>query len=298
MMNLAPDPWIVRQSDQDSSVNFIKQTEDRGYLEARFVQRDPSYFIVYLSSHTGCRHACRFCHLTATGQTMMRPTTSAEYIDQASRVLAHYSSLIKSRPRTEGVVHFNFMARGEALSNPYFTSGSQNIFDFLSALAETFNLQAKFLVSTIIPKDFNGSLARILADPRSTPYYSLYSVNHDFRRRWLPNAKSADAGLDLMAEYQSRTGREIVIHGAFIAGQNDSDDDVLAMIREIKGRGLRARFNLVRYNPYDVRSGEEPDDDKLQAIFDLIQREMPHDGNRIVPRVGFDVQASCGMFVR
>ena len=94
-------------SKLDASVNWIFDTG----VEARYVQRVQDYFIVYLSSHTGCNKACRFCHLTQTGQTSFQHVTLEEYKQQAEVVLAHYDNLIKNGMPTATRVNFNFMSR-------------------------------------------------------------------------------------------------------------------------------------------------------------------------------------------
>lgn len=100
------------KSGQDASVNWDRPA-GVGRLEARYVRRCPDYFVVYLSSQTGCAQGCRMCHLTATGQTRLRDAMFGEMIEQARTVLEHY--------RREGpsarTVHFNFMARGEPLAS-------------------------------------------------------------------------------------------------------------------------------------------------------------------------------------
>lgn len=289
--------WETLASAQDASVNHVLAHADGGHWESRFVQRDPSYFICYLSSHTGCAHACRFCHLTATRQTMMSPATVEQYLTQADQVLATYA-----QRRGEGLpaatrMHYNFMARGEALSNPHFLAHSGALFQQLGARAEALQAQPRFLVSTILPRAFTGDLTQVLADERAIPYYSLYGVSQAFRKRWLPKAKPALEGLAELAAFQRATGRKVVLHWAFIAGENDALADVEATLDAVQAAGLTAKFNLVRYNPHDRRHGQEPSETQLQLLFDRIAQRLGQPGSRIVPRVGFDVKASCGMFI-
>ena len=82
--------WTTLSSCQAASVNHTLATPDGGHWESRYVQRVDDCFICYLSSHTGCAYSCRFCHLTATGQTMMAPATLEDYLAQTDRVLDTY----------------------------------------------------------------------------------------------------------------------------------------------------------------------------------------------------------------
>jgi len=289
-------PTILR-SRLDASVNHVVAAGDGGFFESRYVRRVPERWICYLSSHSGCAKACRFCHLTATRQTMMRDATPADYLAQARHVFETYDQTVEQgAPRGEKV-HYNFMARGEPLANAALLSEPDSVFAPLADLARLRNLSHEHKVSTILPADFRADLAEVLGDPASSLYLSLYSLDPGFRKRWLPKAMPGEAALDLVADYQKSTGRLVNLHWAFIAGANDAERDIDAIAEAVLSRGLRAKFNLVRYNPHSARHGVEPDEARLAMLFDRLSSALGGTGSRIVPRVGLDVKASCGTFV-
>ena len=68
-------------------------------------------------------------------------------------------------------------------------------------------------------------------------------------------------------------------------------------MEDVKSRGIKAKFNLVRYNPHSDRYGYEPEEQHIIQLFNVVQSYLHNPKSRIVPRVGHDVKASCGMFV-
>lgn len=284
-------------SQEDQSVNFWRPTTDGGMFEGRLVRRVGEKLICYLSSHTGCAYSCRFCHLTATKQTMMMPASLSDYCEQADAVMMEYDRKMQRGEEPSSFMHYNFMARGEALANPVIQSASNQLFDALSEISALRNLSCRYLVSSIIPRDFEGDLSEILQNKDSHLYYSLYSMDPSFRKRWLPKAMDPERALDLIADYQVKTGQPVALHWAFISGQNDSESQIETILDAVTSRNIKAKFNLVRYNPHDQRHGVESDDTTIQKLFDRISSSLSHPGSRIVPRVGFDVKASCGMFL-
>lgn len=283
----------VLTSREDASVNFVFPSGQ----EARFVRRVDDYIIVYLSSHDGCDRTCRFCHLTQSGQTNFNPSSHADLVAQANTVLAHYRRQVETglMPPAKRV-HFNWMARGEPLLSPVIQQEWALVTESLHNLANQAGLvDIRFNISTILPRDLSGPL-QFAGPVQPTLYYSLYSLDSGFRRRWLPKALPAEDGLKLLAEWQSRTGGEVVLHWGVIEGENDQIESVIAISQVVARLGLRARFNLVRYNPYSAHQGSEAPEPVLREYFAVLAPAMKLPGSRIVPRVGFDVQASCGMF--
>ena len=285
----------ILQSNEDQSVNFIADDHREGFLEARYVRREDNYFIVYLSSQTGCMKACRMCHLTATGQNKYINTTPEDFVSQGEKVLQYYDQQTKAE-----LVHFNFMARGEPLDNPYLIENSGSILEPLSDLANKRNIKPKFLISTIMPDSVeNLELTDIFTNPNLYPeiYYSIYGIDPSFRKRWLPRSIAPEKALEKLKAWQVKTGKTPKIHFAFIENENDKEADVIQMCQLINDIGLKVNFNIVRYNPYSEKYGRESDESVIHHNVEIMKEMLNPERYRIVPKVGFDVKASCGMFI-
>ena len=275
-------------SEEDSSINYVVPSSDGGYFESRFVQRSSDYFIIYLSSHSGCNQACRMCHLTQTKQTMMTPATLDDYVNQAKQVLSNVSlPFLRALGLTR--VKFSFMARGEPLLNPTIVNDWQALRRSLKELIHPY-YDVEFSISTIMPNDFKSNLGDIFTNRDVSIYYSIYSVNEDFRKKWLGNAMPYRTALSYLNHYKSLDYGKVKFHSAFIKDENDSEKD----IRDLKfaldfNYDNNYKFNIVRYNPYSPKQGEESSN--LSLIEEVLEA-------KIITRVGKDVKASCGMFVK
>lgn len=279
--------FISMKSDIDRSVNFVSN-HLVGFVETRYVRKTEEYFIAYLSSQTGCNHGCQFCHLTATGQKRFDDCDIDQMLSQAKAIYGHYD-----RDTTAKYMHYNFMARGEPLSNVYIQNHGDELLYELGRLSKARNLPSKFNISTIMPIKNKRSLTDIFGITSPTIYYSIYSANEEWRDKWLPAALPVREALSELAEYQKMSKKVVKFHSAFIKNENDNLDEIRMMMAMIQRRRISGEFNIVRYNPYSLQQGAESE--RLSDIVDLIGEYMPV---KVIPRVGFDVKASCGMFVQ
>lgn len=287
----------VLTSCLDDSVNFVYDNA----MEARYVQRVPEYFIVYLSSHDGCNKACRFCHLTQTKQTKFNPASIADYLTQVDDVLRHYDDKIVAGMSRASHVNFNFMARGEPLANELLVAELDVLDREISGRTRIRGLTYSLNLSSIVPEGSDLSAIKAAmksCSPNVALYYSLYSVNPDFRKRWLPKAMPPLDVLTWIASSQAEFNLPVTLHWAIIEGQNDDPDDIKKLCEMVEAAGVSAKFNLVRYNPYSEDQGKEASEEVLTTVFETMKEYMSAKGSRIVPKVGFDVKASCGMFVK
>ena len=271
---------------KDGSRNFIWDRGDGEALEARYVVRDDHELICYLSSQTACGRACRMCHLTRTGQVRATNATVDDFRMQARQVIDY--AMLSDHPFE--IINYNFMARGEPLDNPTVHSW------LLRALQEealVMEWMPKFKISTIMPTNVSLDLVKRFAIMQPDIYYSLYSVNPDFRKRWFPKAVTPEVGLAALKQWQDFSHKIPRIHLALIKNENDSEKDLVDLVATIQSSDLRVDFNIVRYNPYDD-SSQEGNWERAESIFTSL---MPQSTVQVIQRVGYEAKASCGMFV-
>lgn len=283
----------VLNSQQDQSVNFVEE-QLTGFLESRFVRKCDEYFIAYLSSQTGCNRGCTFCHLTATGQTSFVDSTHNDFMAQAIQVFKHY----RNQKTPAKYMHYNFMARGEPLANQIVLDSGDELLVKLGQVAKDEGLPAKFNISTIMPMTLKKSLVDIFHYINPTIYYSLYSTNPEWRKKWMPAAMNHTTALAMLKDYQDFSKKIVKIHYPFIAGENDSTDEIHGICDLIANLQLHCEFNLVRYNAASPDQGVESSQEVIERNINIMKTRFSFNGKvQIIPRVGFDVKASCGMFV-
>ncbi len=283
----------VLNSEIDRSVNFVEE-QLVGFLESRFVRKCDEYFIAYLSSQTGCNRGCTFCHLTATGQTSFVDSSHNDFMAQAIQVFKHY----RNQKKPAKYMHYNFMARGEPLANQILLESGDELLLKLGQVAKEEGLPAKFNISTIMPTTLKKPLTNIFNYVSPTIYYSIYSTNPKWRKEWMPAAMDPDDALRMLRDYQDFSKKIVKIHYAFIAGENDSPEEVNSVCDAIEKHNLICEFNLVRYNAASPDQGAESSEEVIARNIGIFQDRFEFNTKvQIIPRVGFDVKASCGMFV-
>jgi len=285
----------IFKSSEDVSVNFVFGEEPK-YLEARYVRRADDYIVCYLSVKKGCSKSCKFCHLTTTKQFSEEDASLEEILKQAQAVRNYYDEVVnKGEEKPARVVHFNFMARGEPLDSKIMLEHNQELFQKLSQIFV--GLRPKFNISTIFPKQLNNKkLTDIFSLITPTIYYSLYSLNTDFRKKWMPQAEDYNNVFANLFEYQKDTKKIIKLHQTLIANVNDSFEDAVLIANKVKEYGLLVEFQIVRYNSYSENEGVESSEEHIYKYMKKMKELLPDFNVKMLNRVGHDVNASCGMF--
>lgn len=269
--------------------------------EARYVRRKPGYYAIYVSSQLGCAKSCRMCHLTQTGQTNDTDVDHDGIMEQIQVLDKYVKKNIDKIGGNAPLVHLNFMARGEPFSNKQITTRMAELLERISQYYKEHGQEVRFNFSTIMPEEtrthhfkewFKGT-----EEYNVHVYYSLYSLDTEFRKRWLPKALNPYNALTNLRLAQLAYNVKIALHWALIKDENDGISTPLDLMKINEIINLQFKFNLVRYNPYSPSQGEEAWDGVREKYFTYMEQIAPIKRSKIIERVGKDVAASCGMFV-
>jgi 23S rRNA (adenine2503-C2)-methyltransferase len=281
----------------EPSTNFLIPY-GKGIIETRYVRKANDYVACYVSSHNGCKMGCLMCHLTHNEDITMNHVNIPTYLHQIRTVLNHYAET--SSGQTANRCNVNFMAKGDALANKYLVNQYPELFNGMKEVCADYGLTVKPNVSTIMPftvakRDLSG----IFCGYPAYLYYSLYSINTEFRSKWLPNAIPYQEALDKLAEFQESDPHKNVItfHWAFIKGQNDHLDEVKELAKILKDYNFHGKLNIVRFNPHPDVSDKETEFEKIQELFNVVADVFKNPKSYIVPRLDVSTKTPCGMFV-
>lgn len=283
-------------SNIDLSENHVFSSRSGGFFETRVVVRDETKGVVYVSSQDGCSMGCRMCHLTQSHQKFFRNASLEEIYSQIDYGLMR----LKKKFLLFNRVHLNFMARGEPLDNKRISTHIGNIEDYFQSrlIDMDFEGNSRILISSIFPSKHDIKELDYFKNSKiSIFYYSLYSFDKNFRRRWLPNAREPSEVFSFLREFYFATGRRSRIHHCFIENQNDSLAHVSEIVDRLNDLDFPIDINIVRYNAHISSNTSETSLERIYELVEFMTKNYRNGALKIINRIGFDVKASCGMFL-
>jgi 23S rRNA (adenine2503-C2)-methyltransferase len=268
-------------SSIDAASKLIFRTRDGHLIESVILQPKTGRTSLCISSQVGCACACDFC---ATGQMgFTRNLTAAEIIDQVMQA----NRLVQ--PEGRSIRNVVFMGMGEPLLN------ADNVFAALERLRAPayFNYSgSRLMVSTVgIPEAMRRFVKQF---PDVQLALSLHSARQEVRERLMPQARSCplEALRRVLVELSGE--RKVMIEYLMLAGVNDGEADLLALIDYLQG--LSAHINLIPFNAFDgcdLLGTAEPE---LQTF----AARLKDAGFQTTMRysLGNDIAAACGQLVQ
>ena len=233
---------------------------------------------ICVSSQIGCAVDCQFCLTALLG--VKRNLSAGEIVGQVCVVLNDQRvSLPEDR------INLVFMGMGEPFLN------YDNFIKAVRLLVEGVQIpESRMTVSTagIIPRIYDLGAESI----RPKLAISLNAPNDELRDRLMPINKKWNLEKLIVAarDFPLRSQEKLTFEYVLLEGVNDTSENARQIIELI--RGLRAKVNLIAFNPGPGIDFRTPQDDQVlrfQRI--LIQAGIPAFVRK--PR-GRDIFAACG----
>jgi 23S rRNA (adenine2503-C2)-methyltransferase len=252
----------------DGGARLLVDLADGESVEAVLLPRGG----VCVSTQVGCAVACRFC---MTGQGgLRRQLDSAEIVAQV--VLAR---------RLRAVRKVVFMGMGEPAHN------LDAVLEAIELLGEEGGIGHKSLVlSTVGDERVFERLPRGRVKPALA--LSLHTTRAELRAELLPRAPRLDpADLVMRGDaYARATGYPLQLQWTLLAGVNDGDDEVEALIPLLRGR--LAMLNLIPYNTVEGLPYQRPSAERAAAMARALNRAGIV--TRLRQSAAQDVDGGCG----
>ncbi len=237
---------------------------------------------ICVSSQVGCAVDCRFCLTALLGAK--RNLTAGEIVGQVLAVLNER----EVAPEGERI-NLVFMGMGEPFLN------YENFVKAVRLLVAGVGVaESRMTVSTagIVPRI--ADLGREAVRPKLA--ISLNAPNDELRQRIMPlNRKwNLEALLGAAREFPLRARERLTFEYVLLGGLNDEPAHARELAERL--RGLRAKVNLIAWNPGPDLPFATPADTRVQAFQQtLITAGVPAFVRR--PR-GRDIFAACGQLKR
>lgn len=263
-------------SAEGESIKFLFRTRDGRLIESVLIEQQGRRTLC-VSTQVGCKIGCVFC---ASGKGKFgRNLSAGEIVEQAAYV---------ERERKAELTNVVYMGMGEPLDNFEATMKSLEILQ----ASWGFGIGARRItVSTsgITPKivEFvNRSEGRVRLS------VSLHAGNEEKRTALVPINKkySLKELVAALNEIHHKLKRDITFEYTMLAGINDSSRDAGEVARIAVP--LRAKVNLIPYNPIFGEEFKTPSKDKIEAFAQSLEEK----GIRVIVRqtAGRDINAACG----
>jgi len=288
---LTPLKQVMVQNSKDGSRKYLFELHDGHTVEAvLLLMRDKTYhedgslkhqerYTVCISSQVGCKVGCAFC-LTAKGG-FMRNLTAGEIVEQV-RMIKRDNDIDANRR-----VNLVYMGMGEPLDNLEPVAKSVKIFADPEGMAIGTHRQTISTsgLSSKIEKLGKMELGINLA-------ISLHAVDDALRETLMPinKAYNIKSIIDAVKNFPVNDRKRVMFEYLVI---KDVNDDITAAKKLLSLLdGIKAKVNLIYFNPYGGTEFKRPTDADMHKFQEYLTKRGLH--CTIRESKGLDISAACG----
>jgi 23S rRNA (adenine2503-C2)-methyltransferase len=264
------------QTSEDGSRKYLFRLRDGQYVESVLIP-EQGHWTLCISTQVGCAMGCRFC-LTGHGG-LVRNLEPSEIVNQ---VCAVRDDVQGETPLTNIVL----MGMGEPLAN------YKNVVQAIETIAGNNGLQFSNRRVTLSTAGLVPRMDDLGRDVRVNLAVSLNAADNDTRSRLMPINQTypIEKVLSACGRFPLPSRRTIMFEYVLIDGINDTPSDAERLAKLL--RPLRAKINLIPFNPYKGAEFKRPEEDAILAFQEIL---LSRHYTAIIRRSkGSDICAACG----
>ncbi len=267
---------VERRESADGTRKYLFALHDGCLIESVWIP-DPPRYTLCLSSQVGCALACRFCLTGTLG--LRRNLTAAEIVDQVCQIQGDAAGHAR-------VTNLVFMGMGEPLANYDAVLRAIQILSDPNGLAFS---HRRITLSTagLVPK-----LIQLGQDSPVNLAVSLHAAEDRLRSELMPINRTypLETLMEACRAYPLPPRKRITFEVVLLRDVNDSPDLARCLIKRL--HGVRAKVNLIPFNPYEGSCFERPTEKRVLEFQEILQKAGLTAMLR--PSRGADIRAACG----
>ncbi len=268
------------QYSSDGTIKSRFRTHD-GHLVEGVLIPTTSRFTACVSSQIGCSLSCKFC---ATGYIdRKRNLEFDEIYDEL--VIINNQCLEKYGKKISNIV---FMGMGEPLLN------YKNVLKAIEKITSPDGLGMSPRRITVSTAGVAKGIRQLGNDKvKFKLALSLHAATDAKRHEIMPinDSNNIKVLVDALNYFYKQTGSEITFEYILFKNFNDSlkdADDLIKIYRQVPADLV----NIIEYNPIDFATFEKPEEDKVQAFMNYLEKHRVN--VRLRRSRGKDIDAACG----
>ncbi|HIC10367.1 MAG TPA: 23S rRNA (adenine(2503)-C(2))-methyltransferase RlmN [Campylobacterales bacterium] len=282
---------INRQVASDGTIKYLFRLQDGRSVETVLIKmRDEKIdkngdilqqarWTICLSTQVGCKVGCSFC-LTAKGG-FVRDLTAGEIVEQ---VVAIKRDINLEHNRKTNIV---YMGMGEPLDN------LDNLVQAIKIIANQNGLSISPKRQTVSTSGIAPKIDKLgILGLGVNIAISLHAVDDEVRNELIPmnRAFNIQSIIEAIKRYPYDTRKRVMFEYLMIKGVNDSLKDAKKLIKLLQG--IKAKINLIYFNPYPGSIYERPNEEDMEKFASYLNSK----GLLATIRAsrGMDISAACG----
>lgn len=265
------------ETASDGTRKFLFELADGNRIETVLIpERD--HYTLCISTQVGCAMGCRFC-MTAKGG-LIRSLTRGEIIGQVLACRDHCTG-------EKRLTNLVLMGMGEPLAN------YENVIRAIRVITDAEKgLGLSVRRVTLSTAGLAPKLADLAADSRIRLAISLNATDNKTRDMLMPINRTypIETLLAACARYPLAPRDRITFEYILLKGVNDSPEDARRLARLLTP--IKAKINLIPFNPHENSEFERPDQKTIDAFQSILVDK--HFTTIIRWSKGTEIAAACG----